>query len=229
MQRHSNTFFNNTDEPFTSYANWGLGTSFQSGGFNVHFSVAETLFKESLQSKWVYSQQGSFGGVGSTYVTTKSADVALNYLGCRVGMDYVLNHAHRFNLLMGISFQSERLVSNQESNYTSTTNDPHAVEALDQFYYWNVMFRPRYYFLPHFYTELQIGLSFYYEIRITNTILSGSSDSSGGMSVHFHDEPFYAVKTRGYLCNYFANELGFCIGYRFKEKKTTSNKTPAPR
>lgn len=236
-QHNSNRFFSDTDTPFTSYPNCGLGGSYQSGGFQVHASITETFFNEALHSEWKTSQQGSFGSTISSYTTKKSADVSLNYLGCRVGMDYVFNHAHRVNLLMGISFQSDRLVSNEVSNYKVTSSNVNydytyvkpAVEALDRFYYWNIQIRPRCFFLPNFYVELQVGLSFYYDIRVTNNLISGSYDGGGGMGVFQHNEPYYVVKTRGFLANYFANELGFSIGYRFNDKNPTANKTPTPR
>ncbi|MES2556342.1 MAG: hypothetical protein V4604_09350 [Bacteroidota bacterium] len=233
VQRNSNRFFAHTDEPFTTYANWGVGCSWQSKWFNVQASLTGTTFEESLNSSWTTVKQGSFGSSNGSYSTKRSADVALSYVGCRVGVDYVIHHRERINLLIGASVQTDWLVSKTESNYTETTNNPFpnnqgprdAVIAMDRYVYWNLLAKSRFFFLPHFYAEIQFGLSFYKQPRVTNTMLSGTSDGQP----FYKDEPFYAVQSLGLLSKYIANECGVSLGYRFGEKKTTANKTPAPR
>ncbi len=223
VQRHSNVFFQDAEEPFNAYANWGIGGSYQSNGFHVHTSISGTIFKESLHSNWQSIEQGSFGSINGIYNTKKSVDVEIEYVGCRVGMDYVFNHQGKFNLLMGLSVQTDWLVAKRESNYSMTTTYPfyypsyngNAVSALDQFVYWNLMFKPRYYFLPFFYAELQFGFSFYYDPRIKNSIISGASDGGGAYS---YDKNYYTVNSLGLLSNYAAYEIGLSVGYRFKEK-----------
>jgi hypothetical protein len=233
IQRNSNKFFDDIDKPFTTYANWGVGGSWQSKWFHVHAAITESTFEESLHSSWTTNKQGSFGSSNGWYSTKRSVDVALNYVGCRIGVDYVINHKERFNLLIGVSVQTDWLVSETESNYVETTTNPFpyshgtpdAVVAVDQYFYWNVLIKSRFYFLPRFYAEIQFGLSFYKEPRINNTMLSGTTDGWP----HAFDEPFYAVHSLGILSQYVANECGLSLGYRFGKKNATSNKTPAPR
>ena len=233
VQRNSNRFFSHLDEPFTTYANWGVGGSWQLKGFYVHSAITSATFNESLKSSWNTIKQGSFGSVNGSYNTKRSVDVALRYVGCRIGVDYVIHHRERINLLIGASVQTDWLVSETESNYTETTTNPfpnnHSVPdvviALDCYVYWNIMAKSRFYFLPHFYAEVQFGLSFYKNPRITNTMLSGSSD---GGSIQTNDEPFYAVHSFGLLSDYVANEIGLSLGYRFGKKSSTANKTPIP-
>ncbi|MDH4474541.1 MAG: hypothetical protein QE487_18195 [Fluviicola sp.] len=232
IQRNSNRFFSDTDTPFTSYANWGVGGSWQSKWFHVHAAITESTFEESLNSSWTTNMQGSFGSSNGWYSTKRSVDVALNYVGCRIGVDYVINHKERFNLLIGASVQTDWLVSETESNYTETTTypfpynhgTPDAAVAVDQYFYWNVLIKSRFYFLPRFYAEIQFGLSFYKEPRVINTVISGTTDGWP----HAFDESFYAVNSLGILSQYVANECGISIGYRFGKKVPTSNKTPAP-
>ncbi len=233
IQRNSNKFFTDMDKPFTTYANLGLGGSWQAKWFYVHVSLTETSFKESLNSSWSVNQQGSFGSSNGYYHTKRSVDAALTYVGCRMGVDFVINHKERINLLIGASVQTDWLVSETESNYTVTTTNPYSnytgnedvVLALEQYVYWNLLMKSRFYFLPRFYAEIQFGFSFYQEPRINNTMLSGHTD---GWPSAF-DEPFYAVHSLGLLSKYVANECGFSLGYRFDKGKNSTNKTPALR
>lgn len=232
VQRNSNRFFVNSEKPFTTYANWGVGGSWQFKWFYVHAILTGTDFEESLNSSWTTVKQGSFGSVLGSYHTKRSVDVAVNYVGCRIGVDYVIHHKERINLLIGASVQTDWLVSETESNYMETTTNPfpndhgtpNVVITVDQYVYWNLLVKSRFFFLPRFYAEIQFGLSFYKEPRVRNTMLSGTSDGQP----FYKDEPFYAVQSLGLLSKYVANECGVSIGYRFKEKNPTSNKTPAP-
>jgi hypothetical protein len=218
-QRHSDLFVplsdDNRDKPFVIWKQFGAGASWQKGGLNVYASLSGTGSHKYQRVQ--FYPVSSYDGQPTGDFYRISADVAFLYVGARLGVDYVMHHKGKFNVLIGgFAHLDKRAYYRQKTyevsrNGEPTTNFKHenAVDAKANYFYWGLQLRPRFWISDRLYAELQLGLCFYYQPRTSNNVVDYSLYSDD-------QKNYYANSPVG---GYASNELGIGFGYRLAKKK----------